>query len=341
MKLIFHIGAGKTGTSSIQKTLKAASEELFSNGIFYTGLLFENIDMKLYEWQNASKLEEFHSFSPEQTEFELSQLLKNVFEDAEKNNIHTIIWSNESFFGRMHKILPVLKEFEKDGHEIQIISYVRRHDSWARSAYVQWGLKHKTYKGKLQPFSQWIQNRKPNFSQGLQQVLNVFPESFLIRNMDTVKDVVGDFLAVYRLDDLIIEKIRDNESPKNEELVLRALFNNHFTEQVLPKRFDNVVGKDFDYNLSSEDYLSYLLPSHQGIKDIQLETKEDREKTNALLIEQGQEPLVDTPLSEKLYTVDEKILTKVLCDIVVQQSLRIEKLENIISAIDINQGKKS
>lgn len=331
MKLIFHIGAGKTGSSSIQQTLNNSKDVLEENGICYSGLLFEKIDMKLYPWQNTADLEKFHTFSLEKTEKELLDLLKNVSQTYAQKNIHTLIWSNESFFGRMHKVLPVLKKFEKEGHEVEIISYVRRHDSWARSAYVQWGIKHKTYLGRMIPFSTWIKERIPNFSHGLNEVLTIFPDNFIIRNMDGVKDVVTDFLSVCKLEDLPIRHIRDNDAPGNEELLLRAVFNDQFSGQVLPKRFDDVVGNKTDFTTSQESYLSELLPSHQEITDLIAVCREDRDRVNTLLKDQGQVTIDETPLQEKNYTINQEILVKNLCDIVLKQSLQIERLEKLVT----------
>ena len=335
MELIFHIGAGKTGSSSIQQTLKNSSERLIAEGFLYTGLIFESNVDHIYQWQNVSKIEDFHALSVSETKNQLSNLLKNIIEKAEKDNINTIIWSNESFFGRASKVLSVLKEFEKMGHRIKIIAYVRRHDSWARSAYIQWGLKHKTYKGDIQPFAQWIKKRKPRFSKGIREVLDIFPETFYIRNMDVTSDVVNDFLTLCGISTSKIDKIRDNDSPGNEELFLRTLFNSNFNGQVLPQRFDNTLGRELDYKHTINEYMDLLLPSKEEIDNIRREVKEDWEETNEMLVKKGQPPLQDSPLPEKDYHVNEEKLMKVLCEIVLKQSIRINRLEALLKEKDV------
>ncbi len=327
MKLIFHIGAGKTGSSSIQKTLRGSEALLLENGVSYMGLMFDKGAPKLYPWQDSSQIEQFHALSPEETQEKLLNLLQQTVKELEPKNIHTLILSNESFFGRMHKTMPALKEFEKSGHEIQIVAYIRRHDAWARSAYIQWGLKHKTSRGKLQPFSQWIKKRMPNFSKGVNEVLDEFPDSFLIRNVDAVRDAVADFLSILGLGHCYIEQARENESPGNEELIMRALFNGKFHEQVLPKRFDHVVGKNLNFSLTPSEYLDSLLPSDQDIQEVVDASRKDRDELNKLLAIQGQEFIKKTPLAEKSYQIDTERLTMALCDIVLRQSLQIRRLE--------------
>ena len=339
MKLIFHIGAGKTGSSSIQKTLAGAESQLISHGICYVGLMFEKNVPKIYDWQESSQIEQFHALPSEKMQEELSDVLEQTVKECESKNIHTIIWSNESFFGRMAKTLVVLKEFEKRGHEVQSIAYIRRHDAWARSAYIQWGLKHKTSEGKLQPFSQWIEKRMPHFSKGLQEVLNEFPHSFFIRNVDSLKDAVADFLTIFGLNDLNIIQIRDNDSPSNEELFLRALFNEKFDTQVLPKRFDNTVGKNIKFSVTASGYLNYLLPRQEDIYKILNICKHDREVIDKLLVEQEQEPIDVTPLNGKDNSANAERIIVALCDIVLQQSLRISRLEKLLNSNDTGAVK--
>lgn len=41
IKFIFHIGRGKTGTTSIQKTLREYSDELAKQGFWYLGNILQ------------------------------------------------------------------------------------------------------------------------------------------------------------------------------------------------------------------------------------------------------------------------------------------------------------
>ncbi len=338
MKLIFHIGAGKTGSSSIQKTLSGAENQLFENGICYVGLMFDRNVQKIYPWQDSSKIEEFHALPQEKTQEELLNLLQKTTREFESKNIHTLIWSNESFLGRMHKTLPILKEFEKNGHEVQIVAYVRRHDAWARSSYIQWGLKHKTYAGELKTFSEWIKNRIPSFSDGIKEVITIFPDNFLVRNMDKVvnKDVVGDFLSICGFTDYYLKHIRDNESPTNEELFFRILFNQHFTGQVLPKRFDRQIGQSISSKyVTPLEYMSNFLPSSEDIRDVEKKTQNDKMMLNEILMTQGQSPIDESPLSEKNYILDNESLVMALSSMVIDQSFKIEQLVQRVNELKI------
>jgi len=330
IRLIVHVGAGKTGTSSIQKTLEKNVNVLKNHGIEYLGLMLEKAEHKLYDWQNASRIEDFHLLSLEKTEIELLNVLRPTIESARKNKIHTLIWSNESFFTRYDKLCNTLKVLEREGVNIELIAYVRRHDSWARSAYVQWGLKHKTNYGELLNFASWIKRRKPSFYPTLHDILNIFPNQLTIRNMDTMKDVVKDFLTLCNLDNIELKVVRANESPKNEELFLRTLFNSQFEEQKLPVEFDKIISSDLNFAQTPNTYLQALLPTEKDLENINKDVEFDRESLNKLLHKQGQEGITESKLTFNDMHIDSEKLIYILSEIVIKQAKRLDKIEKML-----------
>ena len=336
MKLIFHIGAGKTGSSSIQKTLNNAHHILLNDGVLYAGLLFENIETKMYDWQSAEKSEEFHALPKEVLEEELLNLLLTITREYGAKNIHTIIWSSESFFGRMGKVLPVLKKFEGAGNDVKIVAYLRRHDSWARSAYVQWGIKHKTNLGDIKPFKEWVQTRMPNFMVSIEEVLKVYPEDFFVRNMDEAEDVVSDFLSLFGLADKGIQNIRDNDSPKNEELFLRAVYNQKFKKQVLPVRFNTTFGNKVSCDNTPQNLLESLLPNESDLVGVLERTLLERNRINNILTEQGQKPFSNELRPAKRIEINLEKVVMALTDMVVEQSKRIDTLHRLIEQNNID-----
>lgn len=338
MKLIFHIGAGKTGSTSIQSTLRENDKILKEQGVWYLGLMLERVETKHYDWQiTSSVVPEFHHMPEEEASNQVLEVLRPIIEEAKATNIHTLIWSNESFLGGKHNFMSALKKLKEEGVKIELLIYVREYASWMRSAYIQWGIKHKTYKGKLQTFTQWSPNHIPAFYHQMKNLLDQMPEEVYVRNMSVLKDVVTDFLTFGNIDTNKIQIFRDNESPKGEELFLRALFNSKYPPQVLPSRFDNIMGNGLSFSKTPQNYLEELLPNTEDLNNIITHSVEDQEALNILLLSQDQEALKTVNASPKSMPIDNEKLLMSLADIIMQQSRRIDRLERLIEDL---KGRK-
>ena len=268
IRLIFHIGAGKTGTSSIQHTLRKSLDSLKAQGIWYLGLMLEHAPELRYPWQVASGSEIFHATEPEAAARQLQEILAATVAAARAAGAHTLVWSNESFFDRNTKARPSLKALVNDGVDVQFVAYVRRHDAWIRSAYVQWAIKHKTNIGPVMRFHDWVKRRPARFAPALQSLLADFPNRLLLRNLDGVKDAVPDFLALLPLGPITIPEVRDNVTPGNVEILLRALFNTRVKEKILPMRFDRLVARHADFGQTAGDYLRGLMPTDEDLREV-------------------------------------------------------------------------
>ena len=149
MKLLLHIGCPKTGTTTIQNSLKFNNKKSIENGFFY--LTLENIrnifDQKLEE-TNAHLLSVYfnnnHSnfkkrnLSTFKEKEDLRVKILNQYKDKIKtipNNIHTVIISSEQFYENMDENnLPFLKTFlNYYFNEIKIICYIRQQVDTANS----------------------------------------------------------------------------------------------------------------------------------------------------------------------------------------------------------------
>ena len=335
LTLILHIGAGKTGTSSIQESLNKNKDLLKDKGVTYVGLMLENVK-RLYDWQRPSHIEVFHNLPQSEIDTAIYKIFQEIITSASKNNIHTILWSNESFFNRSDKLFPVLQRLQEEGLEIKFVAYLRRFDTWAKSAYIQWGIKHKTTKGKILTFSQWIETRMPLFHEPLERLEKVFPNQLSLRNMDATKDVVKDFYQLFQLETDDILPMRMNKSPNNEELFLRTIFNNHFHAEVLPKKFDNNIAKNITVNQTPTEYLQSYLPTDSNLEDLLLAREEDRKHLNILLSQSQQLALGNKRDKTKKAEVNTEKLIMALSEIVLAQSHRISKLEKVL----LNSGDK-
>jgi hypothetical protein len=339
MNLIMHIGSGKTGTTSLQNVLLNNTDKLNEQGFHYLGLMLETAYTVKFPWQRKTTVNtDFFKMPLEQATSELYEILSDAVLEGKRRNIHTLIWSNESFFDNEKQLIEVLGRLRKEGLETKIVAYIRNHDSWAKSAYIQWGIKHKTYTGKVQSFKEWIKSHIPNFSKKILPYMNNFPGHVILRNMDTVegKDVVKDFLTLSSIDykDFALGNSNLNLSLGNEELLLRALFNSKYNTQVLPERFNNMFEYFNPESGTAEDFVRNLLPSIEDLKNIQDVTEEDRLQINKYFLEQSQPLLKSGAMSIAPAEIDKDKLIMILAQLLIGQSRRIDKLETRICKIE-------
>lgn len=332
--LVFHIGAGKTGTSSVQRSLREARTFLRSRGYDYWGLMLEHAPIVKYEWQKPSVRKEFISLSPEVAAGQVADLLAASIDQSKSDGIRTAIWSHEWFFNKGDYVIPALKALEEQGVEVRIVVYVRRHDSWARSAYIQWGIKHKTYKGPIKPFNVFIAERPVGFSGAIRKWRQEFPRTLVLRNFDAADDVVRDFVAALGLPQEI-PSTRVNETPDDEELFLRALFNNTIRGEALPMEFDRHFkpGKLEEAGNPIEWMLS-LLPDDEDLAQVRANSVDDRDILNEWLVSAGQPPLEEGPIHRKPLALDKDKLLRRLIAITTRQSLRIRQLQRQLQEQD-------
>ena len=327
IKLILHVGAGKTGTTSIQKTLMENNIELKKQGAYYLGHMLENAYLQKYKWQKTK----FYKMEDEEAEDQLMEILLDTIRQAKEENIHTLIWSNESFFfSKRKKILSILHKLKKRNIDLIIIAYVRRHDAWIRSAYEQWGIVHKMYRGEVRTFEEWLGNRDFEFYDKILFYQSDFPEEFTVRNMDAAADVVQDFFEICGIKTENIKQVSANVSRSNEELVLRSLYNSNFQERILPSEFRRNVLNVKKNKLTPTEYLTALMPSDEDYRHIKKVTLDDFEKLNQVLVGENQKPLSNSEIKRKSTIVDTDKLVMLLCEIVIDQSLKISNLEDAL-----------
>ncbi|WP_114011464.1 glycosyltransferase [Cohaesibacter intestini] len=132
IRVIFHIGSTKTGSTYLQHLMEQNRPELLRQGIWYPSFgLF---------WQAARphKQAGHAHFAPAavQGKRELRELIEEglVIFSKMKNPIHTIIISSEAFF--LNEKAPALVDYF-DGFDVSMITYLRRQDEWANAQYAE------------------------------------------------------------------------------------------------------------------------------------------------------------------------------------------------------------
>lgn len=328
IELIVHIGTGKTGSSSIQKTLALQAGSLKQQNSVYLGLMCENAPVSdSYEWRKMGGWPQFKSMPPETARQQMTDTLAKSMARLLEDGIDKAIWSNESLFSDGHFIVPILYELHKLGVKIKVVVYIRRHDSWAKSAYLQWGIKHKTYEGPVKSFEQWHKTHAINFASGLRPWLNHEWIDVAVRNFDTCGDVVSDFINCCGLDGSDIDVLRENETPNPVALALWSLYNSQFHAPVLPSELQSVLQKGglLEQSPVSCDYMS-LLPTEKDIEKVLTLASEDRAFINNLFAQNNQPEMLTGQAKQKDMSVSQDQINAALLMLVKQQNDRINRL---------------
>lgn len=255
----------------------------------YLGMMFERAPVKLFDWQQPNCSALFLNRKDAGARDELYHVLTHSIDALMGSGINTAIWSNETILVRDKLVLPVLKRLKEEGVVVDVIAYIRRHEAWIKSAYAQWGIKHKTYEGPLRTYKEWVEGCNYLFFPLLRKWADNEGFNFQLRNYDATDDVVKDFFEVAGIGAPEVTGENINVSPDNTLLLLWALYNARFDGQVLPDKFmqfvspTQLLARNFRAPTPAE-----LFPSPQDIEEITKGSEEDKRKLNAILRKQGQ-----------------------------------------------------
>lgn len=196
MRIILHIGTGKTGTSSIQESLFRAREKLLENGILYP-------DIPGFTNQNFLAMAAAQGV-PREYQAELGYDLETLIQeskkcwdmvksDAEKADAKTVILSGEYFFSHGNPTFWKNLISTKFGpnSEIEVICYVRAVEPYYISAIQQ----HIKGGHNIEyPYTMPLFDRLEKWNQSGTLTVREFSREKLIDG-----DVVSDFLETCEL----------------------------------------------------------------------------------------------------------------------------------------------
>lgn len=297
VKLIVHIGHGKTGSSSIQETLLSGRDILADQGIAYLGLMLEHGGgLNRHDWQKRSGSDIFfaNARDPLTANGEMFAALSEALSQCDRDGVTKTIWSNEWLAPRSGMVLPALQKIAESGHEIEIQCYVRRHDKWAISAYSQWGLKHKSYDGRVRDFESWMPvfgGRSIRFADDIKPWHDAFSDKLKVFNFDAIGDVVEHFLVNNQIAG--VRPINENVSPSAVEIAAQAVFNSKHPISMRPSEYDKVANL-LRRDAGTEQPLSTidkLFPSQDALKTLLDDRRDDIATLNEHLARNGQPEL--------------------------------------------------
>ena len=236
MKIVLHIGMGKTGTSAIQRALADNAAALRAQGVAYIGMWFDMLDPR---FKGLRHQQEFFALPAAAMRDGADQLYRILAERAAAEGLTTFLWSNEAFSGKARQMGPLVARLTALGAEVQLIAWVRNPQAWLPSAYVQWGLRHKVEPGPVQPFG--VKARKlVRWYGGLVDWHKAAGAALKIRSYDRAPEIVADLAQALGLD-LPNPGQRVLERGEPAEVVLRALFNDRIEGSALPGLFDEAL----------------------------------------------------------------------------------------------------
>lgn len=319
MQIIFHIGMGKTGTSSIQQALVENQPVLAAQQTRYLGMWFTELDAVYRGFDGLVKFFEHASADPEGMATRFHDLCATI---AARDGTETFILSNEGLFGHVGAATPFITALTAL-MDVSLVLYVRDPRAWLPSAYTQWGIRHKEQPGEVQSFAERARVLIGQYG-GVRLWREAFPEHLIVREHAKGLDVVEDFSDVIGVP---LQPLRERilERAEDAEVLLRALFNSRFKDPVLPERFSRVVlnsSKRPAIEINEMIERCFDMSALDGVLEGASEDLSYLKDTFGMdFAADG-----DTPSPPDADVLRAR-LTDYLVEIMMQQSLRIQKLE--------------
>lgn len=235
-RLVIHAGLGKTGSSAIQKYCRDHPQQLRSQGALYLGMILDRAETSPLDFASAAELQDALDNDPA-IEDRLLRLIRSKIKS--RPGVETFVWSQISL-ATYHELLGRVIARLKPVCDVEVVLYFRHQAEWLVSAYLQWGVKHKTEAGPILSFADWIPKAASRGSDyvGVVEgwVAAVGRERLHLRPYAAARDVVEDFLTVARLG-TIAPNTRDTrhyETPDDTLMMLFRMQNGQHDDPALP-----------------------------------------------------------------------------------------------------------
>lgn len=150
-QLLLHIGMNKTGTTAMQLALAANRRALREQGVLYPADGFGGEAHHELAWLCG-----FYQGKPPYMKESFEAYIERLHREVEASKCPHVLISSE-FFSLPGLVEPVAKAFER--YDTRVVVYLRRHDHWWQSVYVQavktvenppWGRQYGGYLNAMQ-----------------------------------------------------------------------------------------------------------------------------------------------------------------------------------------------
>ena len=228
--IYFHIGLGKTGTTSIQKFLNINYEELYKRSILYpqTGLINNgHHDLATLGEDNFS--------------LNTKELYAKLLIEIDKSSCSKVIISSENFTYMKEKYIEDIYDTFKD-HNIYIVVYVREQVKLIESTYLEWLKTGKDYNGNIEDFSNLHQNAF-DFMIRVEKWVKIFGKKSILARLFH-KNVINNDITI------------DFQNFLNLGSKLKTL--ERFENESLLPDFANLVYEIEKQNINKEDRLKLI-----------------------------------------------------------------------------------
>jgi hypothetical protein len=340
-ELILHVGAGKTGSTSIQFTLRdAGAPALAEQGLAYFGLMLETLEAaRAHDWCVPGQPQLYFQARGEaaaRADAEAEAVALEALRSAGEQGIRRVVWSNEAFLVQNKRILPLAERLAGQGVPVQVVAYVRRHDKRAQSAYVEFALKSKRFKGPLKPFRDWVgAHMQLGYAEALSTWTAAFPGRVGVYNFDALDDVAQHFCALIGASGLSAS--RANETPSDALMTAWTVYNGTKERATWAGDFRRVA-RPLKL-LADRDIppLDALLPSSDDLAAAQALYAEDAAAVNRLLAAQGQPELTFDPVEARMPEVSDWEMNRMLLQMVFSLQEQVLKLQKQVDDLDQSQ----
>lgn len=334
--LVLHIGIGKTGSTAIQNALSKSTAFLDSKLVQYWGLNLEHVksaSSERYPWQLKTGTEKLLALDQQVACEQVESAIRKALVHLPSGGVG--IWSNESLYAQSGLLLPVVTKLLDEGNvHIRVIACVRSLSRWLPSAYRQWGVRHKTYPGRVRSFLTWAAESESflRFGSKLSAWDHGLGERFELINYDSSDNIVTTFmkrLGVWSDGCTLLQHTRDYATPGATQLALWALVNHQSDSPVAPTAIQRLLQSA---GLLQRKYHRFnpekLVVTKESVNIVEKTLVDDQALVNEMLQRRGEPMLLqDSTCIDEGPPVDTTQLLALLADLLISQHQRIEALE--------------
>ena len=333
-KFVFHVGMGKTGSTTIQAALANNASALGEKGYLYLG-----------QWLGFLRpefdgFEGFQSFLKQSsTEFEYcSDLFIRGVQDLDRGgSFDSYIISNEQYLENVLKTEGFFRGISRNA-ELQIVIFVRPPATWLPSAYMQWGVIHKTNLGPLRPFAVKARELMRQYDH-IRHWRELYGSAVAVLPFDDNSDVVQE-IARYLNANLVWESGRYQARPSASEALLRGACNNTYKGVAFPEFYNEVYQRGIPDRTprSLSGKFSYIF----DVKDIDRIISENSETMSYIENEFGIDMRNKNIQESPEFNIDELTneMLGTMIDIVFSQSNQINTLKDRIEELERQFGRR-